>query len=641
MALDPEDKTTDRSQHWLDEIERYQKASEHWRADAKKIIDRYRLERSNMQGRNQGGSGSKPTFNILWSNIQTMKPALFARIPEIIAERRHRDRDPVGRIASEVIQRAANEEIERNGFKDSMDQVVLDVLLVGRGVPWVRLETDKTSDGDVINERIMLDYVHWDDFAHSPERNWAAVERRGWVARRTLLTRAEGRKRFGPEFSKVPMSTSSLTSETLSQSERDGSNNKYAEVWEIWDAVSKKRIFVAKGADDVLESKDPQSDLTGFFPCPRPAYATLTNEDLIPIPDYKQYIDLADELDQISGRIRKLTEALRLVGVYDASAEGIGTILETGMDGKMVAVSNMSALIGKSTTSGGGLSGVVQWLPINQVAETLVGLYQARDQAKNTLYEMSGISDIVRGQVDPREKASQSKIKAQFATQRLDQRRRAVERTARDAARIQVELMAELYSSDTIRQQSGFDLMREMEGMEPEQKEQIWEAVIQLLKSDHARGFRVDVETDSTIEMDAGQTQEARTEFLTSAGNFLNNALPVMEASPDLTPLMGEMMLFAVRGYRAGRTLESAFEEAVQGIKERLEQQQQAEQQPQPPPPDPAAEAEAAKIQQQMQLEGAKGQAQIQGLQKKGQIEAQKGEMEAQKGAARTSQGAG
>ena len=185
--------------------------------------------------------------------------------------------------------------------------------------------------------------------------------------------------------------------------------------------------------------------------------------------------------------------------------------------------------------------------------------------------------------------------------------------------------------------------MREVESLEPvwdqdvpnpqtkEQLiEQLWEAVMQLLKSDHARGFRVDVETDSTVEMDAGQTQEARTEFLTSAGNFLNNALPVMQASPDLTPLMGEMMLFAVRGYRAGRTLESAFEEAVQSMKQKMEQQQQAEQQG--PPPDPAAEAEAQKIQQQAQIEGAKGQAQIQGLQQKGQIEAQKGEMEAQKG---------
>ena len=205
--------------------------------------------------------------------------------------------------------------------------------------------------------------------------------------------------------------------------------------------------------------------------------------------------------------------------------------------------------------------------------------------------------------------------------------------------------MVELYSPDAIRQQSGFDLMREMESLEPDQNapnsqtkeqliEQLWEAVMQLLKSDHTRGFRVDVETDSTIEMDAGQTQEARTEFLTSSGNFLNNILPVMQTVPDLIPVAGEMLLFTVRGYRAGRTLESAFEEAVQSMNQKLEQQKQAEQQQaeQGPPPDPAAEAEAQKIQQQMQIEGQKGQAQIQSLQQKGQIEAQKGEAEAQKG---------
>ena len=38
----------------------------------------------------------------------------------------------------------------------------------------------------------------------------------------------------------------------------------------------------------------------------------------------------------------------------------------------------------------------------------------------------------------------------------------------------------------------------------------------------------------ATVEMDAGQTQEARTEFLTSAGNFLNNALAGDAVQPGL-----------------------------------------------------------------------------------------------------------
>ena len=237
---------------WLDEIKRYHKASRSWRESAKKIVDRYRLEESSAQS--QSDSYRRPTFNMLWSNTQTMQPSLFSRIPEIIAERRHRDRDPVGRIGAEVMQRAANEEIERNDFKDSMDKVVLDLLLVARGVPWVRYEAKKTTDGDgVTNEKVMVDYVHWDDFAHSPERCWADVVRRGWVARRTTLDKAEGVKRFGAKFARVPMTMASRTADTVTQRERDGSTDKYAEVWEIWDAVSRQRIFVAEGVD-VLEA---------------------------------------------------------------------------------------------------------------------------------------------------------------------------------------------------------------------------------------------------------------------------------------------------------------------------------------------------------------------------------------------------
>ena len=236
----------------------------------------------------------------------------------------------------------------------------------------------------------------------------------------------------------------------------------------------------------------------------------------------------------------------------------------------MIAVSNFAALTAKGTTAGGGLNGVVQWIPMDHVIQTLLGLYQSRDQAKDVLYEVSGISDIIRGQVDPREKASQSRLKASFASQRLEQRRRAVERVARDAARIMVELMAELYSPMTLREQSGFDLLPEMEGDEQGQKDLMWQQVEQLLASDKARGFRIDVETDSTVEMDAGQTQESRTEFLTAAGSFLGNSVEIMNSAPDLVPVIGEMLLFTVRGYRAGRTLETTFEEAVTKLKERV-----------------------------------------------------------------------
>ena len=117
-----------------------------------------------------------------------------------------------------------------------------------------------------------------------------------------------------------------------------------------------------------------------------------------------------------------------------------------------------------------------------------------------------------------------------------------------------------------------------------------------------------------------------------------------MQSSPDLTPLMGEMMLcspFAAtvlderlsplsrKLYKISRSGWSNSSKPSSSSRNRDRR------------PDPAAEAEAAKLQQQMQLEGAKGQAQIQSLQQKGQIEAQKGEMEAQKGQIELAPGAG
>ena len=259
------------------------------------------------------------------------------------------------------------------------------------------------------------------------------------------------------------------------------------------------------------------------------------------------------------------------------------------------------------------------------MANTLIGLYGARDQVKQTLYEVSGVSDIVRGEVDPREKASQSRIKAQFASQRLDQRRRSVERCARDVARIQVELMVELYSPETLREQSGFDQLTEIQKLDEGTREQVWKQSVELIQSDKARGFRIDVETDSTIEMDANQQQESRVEFMTAAGNFLGNVFPLVQAAPQLANVVGELMLFTVRSYRAGRTLESTFEEAVDQTREAIEQAQQQGGQG-----DPEAEAAAAREQQKMQIEGQKGQMELQRMQQQGQIEAQKGALELQ-----------
>ena len=78
-------------------------------------------------------------FNILWSNIQVLFPSLYGRQAKPEVSRRYMDADPVGRLASTMLERVI--EFETQQFPDydsAMRGVVEDRLLPGRGTAWIR-----------------------------------------------------------------------------------------------------------------------------------------------------------------------------------------------------------------------------------------------------------------------------------------------------------------------------------------------------------------------------------------------------------------------------------------------------------------------------------------------------------------------
>ena len=85
--------------------------------------------------------------------------------------------------------------------------------------------------------------------------------------------------------------------------------------------------------------------------------------------------------------------------------------------------------------------------------------------------------------------------------------------------------------------------------------------VVQLLRNDSVRGFRIDIETDSTIEPDEDAEKQRRMEFVQMVGGFMQQAGAMAQQSPMLVPVMVETLLFAARGFRAGRQLESTLEQ--------------------------------------------------------------------------------
>lgn len=640
-------------ERWTAELAAYEKASKNWRKDSKDNYKRYSLRDRTDQPETNADS----RFNILWSNVQTQSPALFSRVPVPVVERRFRDKDVVGRVASQMLERAISTDMEFDELEISGKQITLDFQIAGRGVPWLRYEANiietevevfATPDGvfgpdgalveeepeegedgrltidveEVESERAPVEFVFFEDFYHKPVKNWKEIERDGWVARRVFMTRKQGVRRFGEIFRDVPL-TAMPRGMDEKITEGVAPLVKLAEVFEIWNVQDKQVIWISRDFQSgPLDRKDDPLGLERFFPCPRPAYATLTTDSLIPIPDYQQYINQADELDDLTERISVLTQALKMAGIYDASMEGLGALLATdGPENIMIPVENLAAYLAKGAT-GTKLTNVVQFYPVEVVAQVLLSLYDARDRVKQTLFEISGVSDILRGQVDPREKLGQSRIKGQFATLRLDDKRQELARMFRDMIRIKAEIIAEQFGDRMLREISGFDHIPEIQRLftqqtpdgqpdptGPVQAEQLFQAATRLIRDDKSRGFRIDIESESTVSVDEQETKESRIEFLTASGTFLQQAA---QSPPTLWPLLGEMLLFAVRGFKAGRPLEAAFEDAVEEL-------QNVRQQPQP---DPEMEKQRLELQkEQIDLQRTREEAEIDITKKRQELE--------------------
>jgi hypothetical protein len=625
---------------WMAEIARYESEAKRWTSRSQKIVKRYKDDRKGP------ADEARTKYNILWSNLQVLMPAVYARNPVPEVERRFKDEDPVGREASEVLERCLDYCIKTQSFKDIMRAAVLDRFLPGRGVVWVRYvphfaqveapeslsddvdpapeqklsgDPQAVPDEEIEHEECLADYVHWKDFGHTVARTWTEVRA---VWRVVYLTRAECVQRFGEEIGKkIPLAATD--GKDRGDATVDG-NLKKAMIYEIWDKVEKKAVWLCKEyPDGLLDQKDDPLRLSGFFPCPRPLYATLDNETMIPTPDFVLYQDQADEIDTLTARIASIAKALKVAGVYDASAQGVQRLLDEGTENKLIPVDAWAAFAEK-----GGLKGAIQFLPIEEIAQTLLHLYDTRDRVKQDLYEITGLSDIIRGANDPTETATATRSKSAFASIRLRDMQDEVSRFARDTLRIMGEVMAEHFGIETLAKISGVDLPTEQQKAQvqaslqpqppmlgqqqpaqapqptPEQfavlQKPTWEQVGQLLQDDAARNFRIDIETDSTIGEDEQLQKAERMEMLKAVAAFLQQAIPAIQQNPQMGPLLGQMLMFTLRSFKAGRTLENVFESTMKQLED-------ASKQPAKPDPekvkaDAAAQAVQTKAQADIQV---------------------------------------
>jgi hypothetical protein len=581
-----------RYRRWRDEITMAEKEFQSWHERGRQVVRRYLDERDAIEH-------NERRFNIFWANVGIMQSALYENLPKASVDRRFGQyMDDPARVASMMIQNCLMQDMDEADceFDQVMRDSVEDRLIPGIGAAWLRLETDTKEDeleeqtdpvtGETIQaaatyervtkQKVRVEHVHWNDFLYSPCRTWG--ERR-WVGRKVYMDQDALVERFPDHGKKIPLDYNPKSS----TDENTPTNEvlQKAVIYEIWDRNERKVYWLSKVYPELLDEKDDPLKLENFDPCPRPLFATTSTSNCVPVPDYIMLQDQYSELDTVNNRISLLIQACKVVGVFDAASQGVQRMLQEGSDNTLIPVDNWAMFAEK-----GGMKGIIDWLPLEQVVGALERLRTSREDIKSQIYELTGISDIVRGNTKASETLGAQKIKAQFASMRISRLQGEVARFAQDMLRLKAEIICRHFTPEQILKMS--NMMHYMDG----QNAPLVHAAMALIKTDETEfDWRVKIQADTLAQADHAEAKQEKVEFINAVATFLQSAATTLKAEPQAAPILFESLKFAISAFKGSRELETVIDQTLDTIMQKINN-------PAPPPPDPAVE----KMKMEMQL---------------------------------------
>lgn len=593
---------------WLKKIKAAEKDEHDWHEDAEEAVKIYEADRD-----------KNTSFNLYHSNVETLVPALYNTTPVPDVRRRFGDKDPIAKMGSDIIERAVSYCVDQYAFDDVMVSAVRAAATAGRGTARVRYLPQATETG-VGYQEVLTEIVGWDRWGRGPALFWEDVP---FIWFKHELTKDDIASLVGGDEEALKRAAE-YTSEKDDDDSKDGKGIlKTVCVYEIWDKASRNVIFITpQDKEKPLSVQDDPLGLPGFFPMPQPLQIAHRVKSLVPLCPFKIYQPLLEELDNITKRISKLVSQLRVRGLVDANLTQDFELLKNCDDGEYIAAKDVSQF----ATGSGGLEKAIAHWPMAETVAALQQLYLQRDQIKATIYEVTGIADILRGSSNPNETATAQNIKQEWGSLRIKDMQGAVARFARDLFRLKASIISRHFTPQNIMLMTS--LPGEQQGQDPEkaQAEMMkFQQALQLLQQD-SRSYRIDIESDSTVRADLGRKQEQMNQFLQGTAQFSSAISGLIQGAPQIAqpalPVMVEVFSQFARHFKLGKQAEDALESLG-------EQAQQASQQP--PKEDPAAKQAEADMQMQQQ----KAQLEAQGMQMKAQHEermAQLAEQEAAMG---------
>ena len=443
----------------------------------------------------------------------------------------------------------------------------------------------------LVDEKCVVDYIHWTDLLFEPARTWAEVRK---VARKTHITKKEFKEKFGENAY-----VNYRNSQEAAQEDAEKEINKGRIcVYEVWCKDSNKVYWLAEGHNEILKEDEPYLTFDEFFPCPEPLFATLTT-GLIPRPDICFYQDQQETLNQLCQKAQDIARYIKVVSISGSENPELDNILRKP-NGTHIQLSNFQMYLQQ-----GGVKSALEVLSMADHAAILRVLHEAMEQEKQQIYDITGISDIVRGTSRASETLGAQQIKTQYAMSRISERQRKVAKFCRDVVALMAQIVKNHFQPQTMIKMAGVT-------NDPEIEEYLG-GVIDLLRNDTQSDYRIDIETDSTTFADQEAAKQSAIDLTNALGNLFNVLLPHAQAIPQLMPVINEITLYTTSQFEAGREVRGKLEKALTEVEGEMEKARQ--------------EAKAIEEQQRMQQEQATQQGQQQASAENeitAQVEAQK-----------------
>lgn len=479
--------------------------------------------------------------NIFWASVETLKPFVYFKQPQPFVVRVNKNANQAQALACKILERALAWNMKQFDFDSVVKYARNDFLLSGMGILWEQYcSSFKQVGTDFIKdkEKVETTYVSPTMFLADTDKVnvWEDVE---WIARRIYMNISEVAANF--------------SAETVEKVRSQCGQNSVLTVYEIWDKPTRTIYYISPqyGAD-FLHIQPDVLHLSGFFPCPKPIMATLANDGIIPVPDYVEIKSLLEELDGVNNRMRLTMQALKVSGCYDNSFPELANILDK--DITLISLADFDKL-----KDAGGIKGVIDFAPIGQYVEALQILAQRRQVLIDSIYEVTGVSDIMRGTSQRVETATAVTQKTNFGTLRNQDRQNDMQRFLKDLFAIKAEIICEHFSPEF--------LLSFLTAEERQNHETMIKAV-QILKHDKLRGMMIDLETDGCYNQEA--TGQKVLDTLNDINTMIGEAMKMVSVQPALLPLYRQMIESAVATMPNARQFDVIMEQVFNKIETEL-----------------------------------------------------------------------